>query len=108
MRQSLVVFVVLMTAMATAEAGRIYGSLQIDGQAVAEGTQVVVNCSGKSYKTEVQKHGRYSVNVGKEGTCSFSVAGYAGVSTDVDSYKEATRYNFLIKRSGSKYSIKRI
>jgi len=108
MRQSLVVFVVLMTAMATAEAGRIYGSLQIDGQAVPTGTQIVINCSGQSYPTKVQKHGRYSVNVNKQGTCSFSVAGYTGASTNVDSYNEATRYNFLIKRSGSSFSIKRI
>jgi hypothetical protein len=107
MRQSLVVFVVLMTAMATAEAGRIYGSLQIDGKAVPTGTEIVINCAGQSYTTKVQEHGRYSINVGKQGTCSFSVAGYAGASTDVDSYAEATRYNFLISRSGNSYRMKR-
>ncbi|WP_455218905.1 hypothetical protein [Kaarinaea lacus] len=108
MRQSLIVFVVLMVVMTTAEAGRIYGSLQIDGQAVAKGTQVVINCSGKPYQSNVQNHGRYSVNVDRQGACTFSVAGFKGASIDVNSYAEATRYNFIIKRSGNRYSIQRI
>lgn len=107
MRQGWIVFAVLMFVTATAEAGRIYGSLQVDGKAVKAGTKVALDCSGKSYTTTVQSHGRYSVNVSKEGPCSFSVAGFPGAATKVVSYNEATRYNFLLSRSGNGYSIKR-
>lgn len=101
------IFAVLMLATATVEAGRIYGSLQVDGQAAPVGTKVVINCSSKSNSTEVQKHGRYSVNVDIEGPCSLSVEGYAGASIKVVSYNEATRYNFILTRSGNGFSIKR-
>lgn len=107
MRQGWIVFAVLMFVTATAEAGKIYGSLQVNGKAVAAGTQVKIKCGGKSYTTKVQNHGRYSVNVDKEGPCSFSVAGYAGATTEVVSYNEATRYNFLLAGSGNGYSMKR-
>ena len=106
-RKSLAVFFVLLAASATAEAGKIYGSIQVNGKAVAKGTAVKLTCSGKSYPTEVGKHGRYSVNVDRNGPCSLSVTGYTGASIDVVSYSEATRYNFLLKNSGSGYSIQR-
>ncbi|WP_455222720.1 hypothetical protein [Kaarinaea lacus] len=106
-RYRLVLFIILLLIAVAAEAGRIYGSLQVNGKAVAQGTQVSVNCSGQSYTTQVGKHGRYSVNVGREGVCTISVEGYAGASTDLVSYKEATRYNFTLASSGGSYTMKR-
>ena len=93
--------------MASAEAGRIYGSLQIDGQAVAKGTKIVIDCSGKSDDTEVQEHGRYSLNVARQGTCTFSIDGYTGALIDIVSYAEATRYNFAISRNGNVFTVRR-
>jgi len=101
------VFAVFMFATTTVEAGRIYGSLQLDGQAVPVGTPVAINCPGESNTTEVQNHGRYSVNVDMEGPCTFSVEAYAGASIEVVSYNEATRYNFLLSRGGTGYIIQR-
>jgi len=101
------VFAVFMFATATVEAGRIYGSLQLDGHAVPVGTQVVIDCSGESNTTKVQKHGRYSVIADMEGPCTLSVETYAGASIEVVSYDEATRYNFLLSRSGNGYIIQR-
>ncbi|MCI0505312.1 MAG: hypothetical protein L0Z73_04315 [Gammaproteobacteria bacterium] len=106
-RQKLVVFVALLMTTAAAEAGKIYGSLRVDGQAIAPGTRIVLNCSGTTYTTEVEKHGGYSVNVSQEGPCSISVDGYAGASAEVVSYNEATRYNFLLSPSGNGYSMER-
>jgi len=103
----IVLFTILLFVTVTAEAGRIYGSLQVNGKAVAKGTKVTVNCSGNSYSTQVGAHGRYSVNVNQEGSCSLSVEGYSGASTGVVSYKEATRYNFALSGSGSSFSITR-
>ena len=105
--QRIISFTILLLLTVTAEAGRVYGTLQVNGRAVAQGTQVTVNCSGQPYSTKVGKHGRYSVNVGKEGTCTISVEGYAGASTGLVSYKEATRYNFTIKSSGGAYAMER-
>ncbi|WP_455208353.1 hypothetical protein [Kaarinaea lacus] len=106
-RGGMVAFVLLLAATTAAEAGKIYGSLQVDGQAIAEGTQVSVNCAGTSYIGNVGNHGRYSVNVDREGPCVLSVNGFAGATTDVVSYNEATRYNFLLTRSGSGYNMER-
>lgn len=106
-RQQLALFVVLVSVMASAEAGRIYGGLQIDGQAVAKGTKIVIDCSGTLYDTVVQEHGRYSLNIGRRGTCTFSIDGYTGALIDIVSYAEATRYNFAISRNGNIYTMKR-
>lgn len=107
MRQGWVMFAVLMFATATVEAGRIYGSVQVEGKAIAPGTQIMINCSNKSYTTKIHKYGRYSVNIDKEGLCSFSIAGYAGAANMVVSFNEVTRYNFLIRPSGNGYSLQR-
>ena len=106
-RGGTIMFAVLMVATSTVEAGKIYGSLQVDGQAVAPGTQVNISCAGTTYSAVVGDHGRYSVNVEREGACSLSIAGYAGASTKIISYQEATRYNFLLTRSGNGYSMQR-
>jgi len=100
-------FTILLLVTVTAEAGRIYGSLQVNGKAVAKGTTVNVNCSGTSYSAQVGSHGRYSVNVNQEGSCNLSIEGYSGASTNVVSYKEATRYNFALSGSGGSFSITR-
>jgi hypothetical protein len=106
-RGGIIIFAVLLVAISTAEAGKIYGSLQVDGQAVAPGTQVNINCAGTTYSAAVGDHGRYSVNVEREGSCSLSIAGYTGASAKIISYQEATRYNFLLTRSGNDYSMQR-
>lgn len=106
-RGGVIVFAVLLAAMSTAEAGKIYGSLQVDGQAVAPGTQVNINCAGTTYSAAVGDHGRYSVHAEREGSCSISIVGYAGASAKIISYQEATRYNFLLTRSGNGYSMQR-
>lgn len=106
-RGGIITLVALLLAASAAEAGKIYGSLQIDGQAVIQGTRVSINCAGTDYTAEVGDHGRYSVNVEMEGPCSLSIAGYAGASAKIISYKEATRYNFLLTRSGNGYNMQR-
>ena len=99
---------ILVSALSTGvQAGKIYGSLQVKGKPVKEGTQIALECSGKSYEAQVKRYGRYSVRVRGEGGCSFSVAGFPGASTDVISYNDPTRYNFIIVRSGNGYSLKR-
>ena len=105
--QRLALFVVIVTVMSSAEAGRIYGSLQLDGQAVAKATKIVITCSGTPFDEEVQEHGRYSINVAMQGTCTFSIEGYPGAKIDIVSYAEATRYNFAISRNGNIYTMKR-
>jgi len=108
-RLSLVVSPVLLLVAAGAHAGKIYGSLQVDGKAVPEGTQVQVNCSGRAYPpVKVGSHGRYSINIDQNGPCSLSVAGYAGASIQVISYDQPTRYNLLLKRDGDRFTMNRI
>ena len=98
---------VLILSAAQVEAGKVYGSLLVDGNPVPEGKQVVINCSGNTSTAKVKQHGRYSVNLNTEGPCTLSVTGYPGATIKLVSYNEATRYNFLLKRSGSSYKISR-
>ena len=107
MRRSLFVFIVLMVVMVTAEAGKIYGSLQVDGKAVAVGTKIVVKCGSKTYSAKVEKYGRYNLYVDGEGRCSLEVVGHKGASIGIISYNEATRYDFTLNRSQSGYNIQR-
>ncbi len=105
--RGVIVLALLVVLMNDAKAGGIYGSLQLDSRAVAEGTQIALNCSGQIVTSAVQKYGRYRVQVNVEGPCSFSVSGYSGAVTHLISYREATRYNLIITRHGSGYSLKR-
>ncbi|NOY62588.1 MAG: hypothetical protein GXP10_05425 [Gammaproteobacteria bacterium] len=107
-RRSLLGFVMFMFAMGVAQAGKIYGTLQFNGQAVAQGTAVILKCSGQRYSALVGKHGRYTLNVRGEGPCSLTVGGYAGASARVVSYGEPTRYNFIISKNGNGYIIGRM
>jgi len=105
--RGVIAFALLVVLAKGVEAGGVYGSLQIDGRAVAEGTQIALNCSGQVITSAVQKYGRYRVQAQAEGPCSFSVSGYAGAVTQVISYREATRYNLIITSHGNGYSLKR-
>ena len=106
-RLGVIISVSLVLVTSIAEAGRVYGSLQVDGKAAPLGTELVFQCPDKSYPTTVGKHGRYSVSIGVEGACTLTVKGYENASIDIVSYKDATRYNFLLSRSGGVYKLVR-
>ncbi len=90
-----------------AEAGRIYGGLQIQNQAVPAGTALQIHCDGDNYNGTVKKHGRYSIDIPKQGPCTLSLPSYGGVSTRIISFREATRYNFQITRVNGDYRLRR-
>ena len=96
-----------LVAAGDAYGGRIYGSIQVNGQPAPPGTRVTVNCSDSQYGGSVQNHGRYSVNAAAEGRCTVSLPGYQNVSAKATSYSEATRYDFAVSGSPGSYSMRR-
>lgn len=85
-------------------AGKIYGALQINGEAVSTHSTVTIKCGATSYQAKVQKYGRYSINVIKEGPCTMTltIPGQGSASASIVSYHEATRYNFMFNNNGLK------
>lgn len=92
---------------ANAQAGRIYGGLQVQNQAVPSGTALQINCGGTTYSGTVKQHGRYSIDVSKQGPCTLNLPAYAGASIRLISFREATRYNFQITRANGSYRLRR-
>jgi len=112
--RGVIAFALLVMLVKGVEAGGIYGSLQIDGKAVAEGTKIELRCPppSKNQKLEspegsstVQKYGRYRVRVSTEGLCVFSVPEHPDAKINVISYKKATRYDLILSKKDGKYSL---
>lgn len=97
----------LLLVCANTEAGRIYGGLQIQNQAVPAGTALQINCDGTNYQGSVREHGRYSVDIPRQGPCTLILPSYGGASTRIISFREATRYNFQITRANGTYRLRR-
>ncbi len=91
----------------TACAGKIYGVLQLNKTPLPEKTPLTFTCSGQDYHTNVRKYGRYNIYIKPQGNCVLSIEGYTTPAIRLNSYNEATRYNFILNPHGNSYSIQR-
>lgn len=107
---------VLLLTASNVMAGRLYGTLQIGTKALAEGQPIYVVCppteTFEATQTQppagvVKKYGRYSVVAPANGECTFAVSVTAEktVSIPIISFKNPTRYNFVIRRHGHTFVI---
>lgn len=102
-----VLLIGLVCTSSQALAGKLYGSLVLNGKPLATNTNLTVTCGNATYTGTVKANGRYTVVAAKEGACRLQVQGYPGASAKVVSYAEATRYNFAISGSGGNYKMQR-
>ena len=91
----------------TAYAGKIYGVLQLQNTPLKNNTPLKFTCFGQDYHTKVRKYGRYSIYIKPQGSCVLSIEGYPTPAIRLNSYNEATRYNFILNPQGNSYSIQR-
>ena len=118
---------VLLLSAASANAGRIFGDIKMDGKPVAAGVVVRVTSPdpGEAAKDAeakgtakakvviadsclTDKFGAYKLNVKQEGKCSLTmVFEKQPVAIEVFSYKEATRYDLILEKKEGKLSLRR-
>jgi len=84
-------------------AATIYGSLTAGGQPLA-GADLVLECGSRGSQGKTDARGAFRFTVDATGTCELRVA---GASAKVIVYKEPTRYDFEVRRSGSGASLVR-
>jgi len=124
MRWTVVVSLALMVCLAasSAEAGRIFGDIKIDGKPVPAGLTVTIapapaaDVPGAEAKpaplpvdtTLTDKVGSYKVTVKEEGKCILTLMyEKQALTLEVFSYKNATRYDLVIEKKDGKLSMRR-
>lgn len=117
-RQGWIVLLAVLASSTSAVAGRLYGTVQVNGRAVPEGQPIYVICppppDQRSFEQvppagNVNRFGRYSVEAPSSGDCTFAVRLGDGrlASIPIISFGTPTRYNFIIRRQGDNISVER-
>lgn len=108
----------LLLASAPASAGRLYGTLQVGGRAMAPDRPIYVHCPPPREEQElgqgeptgvVGRRGRYNLKAPAEGDCVFAVRLRDGrlVHVPIISFDTPTRYDFVINRRGDQLFMER-
>ncbi len=117
----------LLLPVASANAGRIFGDIKMDGKPIAEGVvvRVTIPDPGEAAKDaeakgaakpkpvvgdscQTDKFGAYKLSVKQEGKCTLTMMfEKQPVSLEVFSYKEATRYDLILEKKEGKLSLRR-
>jgi hypothetical protein len=94
----------------TADAGRLFGDIKIDGKPLAEGVKIKVKPPGDApaVETTTDKFGSYKILVKEEGKCVLTVTyEKSALELPVFSNKEATRYDLVIETKDGKRALRR-
>ena len=103
---------------ASANAGRIFGDIKMDGKPLPEGILVTLQPVKLDPKgapqptaidsTTTDKAGSYKFSVKEECKCKLTVMyEKQPVTMEVFSYKEPTRYDLLLEKKEGKFSLRR-
>ena len=123
------IFLAGLLSASSARAGRIFGDIRLDGKPVPAGVLVIVTPvaapppppapgpggKGKAAampaptdSTQTDKVGSYKVTVKNAGKCNLTlVYENQSVSLEVFSYEEATRYDLILEKKASKFTLRR-
>ncbi len=107
--KSLVILVMLFALFfSLALGGEIYGSIKEGKKIIGEGIPVRIACGAGIDSTVTDKYGSYSLYTEKTGECQLIIY-YKGdtLSTEVHSYEDCIRYNFIIDKKDNKFSLRR-
>lgn len=117
-RRGWIVLLVTLACSTSVMAGRLYGTVQVNGRAVPEGQPIYVICPPPPDQRPfeqaapagtVNRFGRYSVEAPASGDCAFAVRLGDGrlASIPIISFRTPTRYNFIIRRQGDSIRMER-
>ena len=97
-------------AVPTAQAGKLFGDIKLDGKPLPAGVKLKVQPPGEAaaVETTTDKFGSYKLLVKEEGKCTLTVV-YEKTTLDlmVFSAKEATRYDLVIEKKDGKLNLRR-
>jgi hypothetical protein len=89
-------------------AGEIFGTFREDGKTVKKGIKVEIISPKKTYSTETDNYGSYRLFVVEKGKCLFKTFYNDKIPTfEVYSYDKSTRYDFIIEKKDTTYTLKR-
>lgn len=88
--------------------GEVYGSIRVDGRSVGKGIRIEIISPNQTYEIYTDEYGTYREYVKEEGRCTFKVY-YGGQSptTEIYSYADSVRYDFVLERINGQYFLRR-
>ena len=94
--------------VASSFAGEIYGTIKEGKDLVPKNTTIEIKSSAKTYSAVTDEFGNYRVAVAETGKCEFTVHFKdQSVSAEMQSYWNPSRFDWVLEKSGDKYSLKR-
>jgi hypothetical protein len=102
------VLLVLLSLPASGWAGEIYGTIKEGGRPVKKAPVEISSPNNTVYKGSTDDFGNYRIIVAETGKCTITVQfNGAPAKAEVESYPTPVRFNWLVEKSGSDYSLKR-
>ena len=102
------VLLALTLFVASSFAGEIYGTIKQGKDLVPKSTTIEIKSSAKTYSAVTDEFGNYRVAVAETGKCEFTVHFKdQSVSAEMQSYWNPSRFDWVLEKSGDKYSLKR-
>ncbi|HSV63739.1 MAG TPA: hypothetical protein VLH83_10385 [Chthoniobacterales bacterium] len=101
------VLLALLSLATSAWAGEIYGAIKEGSQPVKKALVEIKAPNNKAYPGSTDDLGNYRIIVEETGKCTITVQ-FNGQSAqgEVQSYPTPVRFNWLVEKSGSGYSLK--
>lgn len=102
-----IIFSLLFFIPALTFAGEIYGTMKLDGKAVAE-LEIQITKDGKVIATTTtDKNGFFSVNIAQVGKYKLELPAYKGATFEVFSTNNSTGYTLTLEKSGETWILKK-
>jgi hypothetical protein len=105
---TVVSLLVVLLLPAVADAGQVYGTIVMGGQAVKD-AGVEIKCGDAAAATgSTAADGAYRINVPQQGQCTLALPAYAGASIVVFSSPNPALYNLeLVRLADGKHELRR-
>ena len=104
----LLVQVLVILFITCSYAGEIFGTLREEGKTVKKGVKIEIISPKKKYSTETDNYGSYRLFVVEKGKCLLKAYYNEKIPTfELYSYDKSTRYDFLIEKKDTTYTLKR-
>jgi hypothetical protein len=89
----------LIALSSVAEAGEIFGKINLNGAAVGEGVMVAARCGEKAYPAvKTDRTGTYNLVVTETGKCTLTITHQGKTATvDVASYDDAAQADIVLE-----------
>ena len=98
----------LTLSVASSFGGEIYGTIKEGEKPVGKGVTLEIKNDAKAYPAVTDDFGNYRVIVAETGKCAITVQfNGQSISGEVQSYWKPARFDWVLEKSGEKYSLKR-